>query len=353
MKELRRGNQLKLDVQRLTALWGFSEAALGGILHLLKVPLTGLLIGGAAVFFISLIARNAESPSQILKSTLVVILIKAAVTPFIPLNSYFAVTVQGVLSYLFFSFIPSYKLSAILLGMITLTFSAFQKLFIITFIFGNAFWESIDSFATFLITQHPFLSSIHSLRVSVIIISVYAAIHLLGGLIVGIKVARVDSWLERKRMLFKLDELKNVSTNPLFDQKKSFKRKRWWQRKSGIIFIAFSIALMVLSYLVPKIGKSMSTDILFMIIRSIAITLIWFKIISPFILSHFQKFIEKRKFEHAAEINKMTSLFPQFKKVINYCWNESYEHEGLRRVLIFLSNSLALLLIIDISNEQD
>lgn len=342
---------LKLDIQRLTALWGFSEAALGGILHILKVPLTGLLIGGAAVFFISLIARYAESPSQILKSTLVVILIKAVVTPFIPLNSYFAVAVQGILGYLFFRFIPYYKVSAILLGMITLTFSAFQKLFIITFMFGNAFWDSIDSFVGFLIKQHPFLQSIHSLKASAIIISVYASIHLLGGLLIGIKVARVDKWLERKSKKFDLERLKNVVANPIFDPKKSSKRKRWWQRKSGILFIIFSLALMMLSYFVPKLGKSTAPDILFMIIRSVVITFIWFKVISPFILSRFKNFIEKRKFDHAAEINKITSQFPEFKKVINYCWEETYELEGLRRVLTFLSNSLALLLILEISDE--
>ena len=90
-----------------------------------------------------------------------------------------------------------------------------------------------------------------------------------------------------------------------------------------------------------------------MIIRSIAITLIWFKIISPFILKHFKKFIEKRKFEHASEVNKITAQFPAFKKVVNYCWNQSAEHAGVKRVYRFLSNSLALLLIIDLTNEQD
>lgn len=353
MKEIQRGIPLKLDVQRLTALWGFSEAALGGILHMLKVPLTGLLIGGAAVFFIALIARYAESPSQILRSTLVVILIKAVVTPFIPLNSYFAVTLQGVLGYLFFRFIPSYRFSAILLGMITLSFSAFQKLFIITFMFGNAFWESIDSFVKFILAQLPFLKHLHTPSASLILISIYAAIHILGGLYVGVKVAGIDRWLEKKKSLCDPDALRNISANQLFEQKKSHKRKKWWQRKSGIILLMFSLILVILSYIFPQLGKSTSTNIFFMVIRSIAITLIWFKIISPFILKHFKKFIEKRKFEHASEVNRMTSQFPLFKKVVNYCWNKSSEQVGFKRLYRFLSNSLALLLIIDITNEQD
>lgn len=353
MNETHRGSSLKLDVQRLTALWGFSEAALGGILHILKVPLTGLLIGGAAVFFISLIARYAESPSQILKSTLVVILIKAVVTPFIPLNSYFAVSLQGGLGYLFFRFIPSYRFSAILLGMITLSFSAFQKLFIITFMFGNAFWESIDSFVKFILAQLPLLNHLHTPSASLIIVSVYAAIHVIGGLYVGIKANRIDKWLERKTASFDINVLKNSPDNPIFEQRKHSKKRRWWQRKSGIILLTFSLILVILSYIFPQLGRSTSTNIFIMIIRSIAITLIWFKIISPFILKHFKKFIEKRKFEHASEVNKITAQFPAFKKVVNYCWNQSAEQTGVKRVYRFLSNSLALLLIIDLTNEQD
>ncbi len=48
--------QRQLAVQRLTALWAFSESGLGGILHALQMPFTGLLVGGMAILLISLIA---------------------------------------------------------------------------------------------------------------------------------------------------------------------------------------------------------------------------------------------------------------------------------------------------------
>ncbi len=343
----------KLDVQRLTALWGFSEATLGAILHLLKIPLTGLFIGGAAVFFIALIYRNSESPSQILKSTLIVVLIKAVITPFIPLNSYFAVTLQGSLGYLFFRFIPSFKFASVLLGMITLTLSALQKLIIITIVFGNSFWDAIDSFATFIITQHSFLADLESLKLSLIIISIYTSIHFLAGMYIGFKVSRVDSWLERKRKSFNFDDLKNISGNSIFHNTKPPKRRSWWRKKSGIFLLVFSVGLLALSYWMPHFGKSTSLNILIMIIRSILISIIWFNIISPILLKQFRIFIDKKKFDHASEINKLTSLFPHFKSVISYSWNETSELIGMRRVYVFLSNSLALLLILDIKNEQD
>ncbi|MCK5088079.1 MAG: hypothetical protein KAQ90_11190, partial [Melioribacteraceae bacterium] len=68
-------------VNRLTALWAFSEAALGGILHALKIPLTGLFVGGAAVIFISLIAYYSEKKHAILRATLLVVIVKFVVAP--------------------------------------------------------------------------------------------------------------------------------------------------------------------------------------------------------------------------------------------------------------------------------
>ncbi len=44
-------------ITKLILLWAFSESALGGMLHALRIPLTGLFVGGSAVIFISLIAH--------------------------------------------------------------------------------------------------------------------------------------------------------------------------------------------------------------------------------------------------------------------------------------------------------
>lgn len=77
-------NTQTLSVLRITALWAFSESAFGGILHALTVPLRGIFINAAAVLFISLIALFSKSSKEILKSTLIVILIKALVSPHFP-----------------------------------------------------------------------------------------------------------------------------------------------------------------------------------------------------------------------------------------------------------------------------
>ena len=66
-------------IQRLTAFWAFSEAALGGVLHITRLPFKGILIAGAATVFITLIGQFSKSRGTILKSTLLVIIVKYVV----------------------------------------------------------------------------------------------------------------------------------------------------------------------------------------------------------------------------------------------------------------------------------
>jgi hypothetical protein len=58
-----------VSIARLTALWAFVEAGLGGILHAFKVPFTGLLVGGMAVMLITLIAHFSNGiPNKLFKT---------------------------------------------------------------------------------------------------------------------------------------------------------------------------------------------------------------------------------------------------------------------------------------------
>ena len=71
----------QLAIYRLTALWAFVECGLGGVLHALKIPLTGFLVGAMAVIVICLIAKLApqNKSNQIFQALIVVLLIKISV----------------------------------------------------------------------------------------------------------------------------------------------------------------------------------------------------------------------------------------------------------------------------------
>lgn len=344
---LKKSSFSSINVKKLTALWAFSESTLGGILHALKIPFTGLFVGSASVFFISLIAQNSKSKNEILKSTFIVILVKVVVTPFVQLTSHFAVLLQGLLGYSFYKFIPFKKFSTFLFAITALLLSAFQKIIILTILFGNGLWIAIDSFMKFLVIQFSLPKEFESLSISWILILIYASLHLFAGIYVSIKILNFDKWYLQKKSEFDINLFNLKEENDLFIKKDNKKKKRWWQKKSGFLILIFSFTIMIISYLYPSLGKNIAYDILFMIIRSFIITFIWFEFISPKLIFYLQKYFEKKKFQHATEINTVTAVFPDLKKIINHTWNYSSKFNGIKRLKVFLSNTITLMFLLN------
>jgi hypothetical protein len=335
-----------LNIQRVIALWGFSEAVFGGILHALKIPLTGLFLGGAAVIFITLIAHYSNDKLSILRATLIVVLVKAFVSPHSPFTAYFAVALQGVLGYLLFSVIKFERAAALLLGFFSLLFSALQKLILLTLIFGTGLWKSIDLFIEFVFSQIPFVKQAPTFSFSLIIILIYTGVHIFTGIYLGVKAVLIPEWLLSKSKSFYETKFNFEEDQDFF--KATSEKKRWWKHQSGIIVFLFLAVLMIISFYYPQLGKNHAYEILFTLVRAIVIMFFWFSIISPFLMKHFKKFIEKKNFKHASELNQITILFPGFKQIINFCWKISAIEKGTKRIRKFFADSLALLLLAEI-----
>src|SRR3954466_15147819 len=101
---------------RLVALWVVCEALLGGIIHGLRLPISGLIVGSSAVVCISLIAWYRPARGTILKATMVVALFKMMLSPHSPLPAYLAVFFQGFLGELLFFRRKNFRLMCILFG---------------------------------------------------------------------------------------------------------------------------------------------------------------------------------------------------------------------------------------------
>ncbi len=348
-------NKEFVTVSRITALWAFSEAALGGVLHALKIPFTGLFIGGSAVIFLSLIAHFASRKSLIIQSTLVVILIKGMVSPYTPLNAYFSVFLQGISAYLLFSLIPNKKISSFILGVIALSFSALQKVFVLTVVFGNTLWKSIDTFGNYLSSEFLFNNTeTVDFQLSYVLIGIYAAIHLIGGIAFGITAGKTPGWIYKnahkaeeynKRLLHK-DEKLNLQP----EKKKN--KKVWWKKKSTIIVVLFSLTMIIISYLNPQLDDNLVFQIMIMLVRSVVITYIWFGLLSPILIKWIKKYLLKKKSEYSKEVNQILALFPYFKGIINYSWEETKSLKSYKRVMPFLKNSFILLLMADIDSYE-
>ncbi|MFZ1290026.1 MAG: hypothetical protein WAR79_08045 [Melioribacteraceae bacterium] len=336
----------KIILNKVTALWAFSEAALGGILHILKIPLTGLFIGSSAVIFISLIAYFSNSRKEIFESTIKVLIVKFIVSPYTPLNAYIAVFIQSLLGYILF-FKGFNKLSPILLGILSLLYSAFQKIFVLTIIFGMTLWESIDIFFKFVIDQIlPNSINIVQLKISYIIVGIYVCVHLISGILAGFYASNIPQRLQtinvEKNIL-----LNNQLNDFLLNRKSKTKKKKWWKKPSNIGIFIFSIIVIILSYFVKDFDKNIAFNIIIMLFRSVMIIVIWYYLISPVALKFVNKFLMKRKQKQAEEVESIVSVFPIIKSIIKYSWNETQNVKNVKRVFTFLDKILIHYLLLE------
>lgn len=337
-------SDFQISVIKITALWAFSESAFGGILHALTIPFRGLFISAAAVLFISLIALFSKSGKEILKSTLIVILIKALVSPHSPLTAYFAVGIQGLLGYLLFSTKKFYTFSALLLGIFTLFFSGIQKIVVLTFLFGNNLWKSINIFIDQVFNDFLSLGINSNINYGYLLVGIYVSIHLLAGVFIGIYAGRLPKKLNsflQNNPLINFDE--TDFEYPKKDEKR--KKKSWLLRPTGIIIITVLISLLIFTYLFPSSKEIASIEIIIMLVRSVALTFIWYIFLAPIVKKLFQKYLSNKKSVYAKEIDEMMNMFPQFRKIVSYCWKNSQSKTGLKRIHYFLSTSFYYMLL--------
>ena len=331
-----------LGVLRITALWAFSESAFGGILHALTIPLRGIFISSAAVLFISLIALFAKNSKDILKSTLIVVIIKAVVSPYSPLAAYLAVSLKGVLGFLLFSTKRFYRLSAFLFGLLVLFFSGVQKIVILTILFGNTLWESLDifikqvSFEVFKI-NHP------EINYGYLLIVAYVLLHLIAGLFIGIYAGRLPQRIDYYKGVIP-SSISSINGEEIPRREKR-KKRNWFFRPTGIFILFISIGVIILSYLSPELEKNVAMSVIIMLIRALAITFVWYTLLAPVVKKYFQKFVAKRKSEYSKDLEEIISMFPKFRVIVNNCWKLSDEKKGFRRIRYFLSTSFYYLLL--------
>jgi hypothetical protein len=342
MFSFRENAENRLSVLKITALWAFSESAFGGILHALTIPLRGLFISSAAVLFITLIALFSKESKEIIKATVIVILIKAIVSPHSPLNAYLAVSLQGVLGFLLFSTKKFFKLSALLLGVFVLFFSGIQKIVVLTILFGNTLWESFDIFIK-QVSIEMFNIDHPDINYGYILIAGYVLLHLIAGLFIGFYAGKLPLKIKHyDNHVPSLIEMKEAEEIP---QKEKRKKKSWFLRPTGIFVIVISAGVILLSYLSPELEEEIALSILFMLVRSLVITFLWYILLAPLAKKLFNRFVSKRKSEYAQDLEDIISMFPQFKKIVNYCWKLSKNKNGYKRIRYFLSTSFYYLLL--------
>ncbi len=311
-------------IQRLTALWAFTESGLGGIMHALHIPFTGLLVGGMAVIMICMIAEFSEQKyRQILKAALIVLIVKAMAAPFTPVTAYIAVSFQALLGFLLFSLLGVNYISIFLLSSIAMLESAIQKLLVLTLFFGESLWKAMDKMVAFVSTQlgNAILNGGNW------IVGMYLFIYFVGGFVIAWLAYGAIKNFNTTNPVFIPKEFCEVKTDFITDSghvKKNSYKKIWI-----LLFIMIVLSLMLFFFSADK--KEGWLDVIKTIAWTASSLLIWFMLIGPILKKTIQKVLKKKQSRYSDEIIMTISFLPVLKKLTVLAWEQSKLQSGFKR----------------------
>jgi hypothetical protein len=315
-------------VFRLTALWALAESGLGGWMHALKLPFTGFFVGGFAIIIISLIARFG-SPKDVVKATIIVLLIKAAVSPHSPPPAYLAVAFQGFLGALLYRVLP-FSIASVFLGIIAMVESALQMLIIATIIYGKSLWQAIDSFFKGLVREFHLPAD---LSFSFWIIIAYTAIYATWGLILGIWMIRLPQQIERKANTIGIV----VTEKTVMDQKT---RRKGTVSKIFTYLIVLTAILLIFLFDKSTMGKAT-----YVVIRTFAVLafLIW--VVNPVFKWLMQFWLKRSRGKVNRSVEEIISTLPELRGYLKPAFARAKEkHTGLARYKEFVLIMIVLTL---------
>jgi nucleoside-triphosphatase THEP1 len=335
-------NEKKNDLliyYRIVSAWAICESVLGGIIHAIKIPVSGLIVGSAAVLCISLIAWFAPAKGNILKATLLVAIIKMMLSPQAPIPAYFALFFQGLTGELLFHRRKFFRTACILLAVFALMESALQRILVLTLVYGNSFWNVVDKFFSDL--------SGYGARYSYWIAVVYCGIHIIAGLIVGWQCGllpkQIDKWTRDPALKISIaDEIDTAIPS------QTKRRKRRWK----VWALWIMLLALYLQSSIP-IGHAWLPSQVFLriLIRSSIIVLGWILIISPILLGLLKEWLRKKRSRFASETAILLALLPGTRRIFNESWHHSNEKKGWHRLKLFSKTVLVAIFRSGLRNE--
>lgn len=326
-----------IAIQRLTALWALNECGLGGILHALQSPFTGLLVGSIAMICIAFICIFAENKwKAVMTSLAIVLIIKALVSPHSTPTAYIAVTFQAISGAIIYRYIPNLLLASMLFVTIGLIESGIQRLLTLTILYGNTIWEAIDIWGEWITKQWHVVILVSSSR---LIIYIYLLIHFISGLFIG--------WLIY-RMIKAIHRLWGDSQYELRlgrDDKKEFfmpgsgPRRKW---KKFFLFIILMVGI-VFAYTLGDNHTGIQKGLI-SVIRAVVLLAIWFIFLAPLVIKVLKKFLRKKHQQLSEQVAHTMDIIPLLAWILDKAWKETQHLSFFRRWKSFVIHALLYIL---------
>ncbi|HRG20990.1 MAG TPA: hypothetical protein PLQ57_08155 [Saprospiraceae bacterium] len=312
----------KYDISGLICLWALAESGIGGVLHALRLPFTGIFVGGFAVISIALIAWYSSDKNEILKALSIVLAVKLLASPHSPWQAYVAVAFQGLLGYFLFNHRQQYALRTIAFTTICLLESALQKILLAILIFGTEFLSAVDKSAIN-VAQSVGIELDSSVVTWLFV--VYTLLHLLTGIFLGLWIPSLPQAIARAE---------DIANNDI-EQHKPVETQNASSWK-GLLFVLTGIALLLYFYL----PDNAAFNLVSLLLRVILLTLTLTFAIGPLIKMLILKYLAKNK-QNKAAINQVLIRLPHFRnKLIQHYYFARNNFRGIKAIKFFILGML-------------
>lgn len=292
---------------------------------MMKLPFTGLILGGLACIIVVLIARLSDNlQKDIVRSMMIVCLIKLSVSPHTPFTAYIAVGFQGLFAMLVYRWFGLRSISILFVCMICMLESALQKLLVLTLIFGNPLWDAVNSFGDSVLKN---FGVDQGYSASNILIGLYLIIYSITGICIALIINHLLKILNNpeKVLLYENIQQNAVPLNAPNPSKKSVFRKN----------TALLIITIILVSAVLYSGSEIWKNALYLLLRSFIILFLLYKVFSPVLLYFLQKWLSKKQSASQLNLKLTMDLFPQISAVLDFASQQSKKASGTDKIIVF------------------
>lgn len=307
---------------RIIALWVVCESVLGGIIHGLHLPVSGLIVGSCSILCITLIAVHEKSKGAIFKATMVVLLFKFMLSPQSPPTAYIAVLFQGLMGQLFIGKEIS-KTKVISFSMLTMAESALQRLLVMLIFFGIEFWKAMDQYAASVVR-------VENLAFSQWLAIAYIMTHVIIGAFVGFYCYRFAQKSKAPEKYFP-----HLLLNENMEEEIAKAKPEQGRRK--IIWIIMLIVLYVCTFYFGEghywqmIAKT--------ILRMVVLIFLWQWLVIPVFRIVSEKFFADRKIRYQELFDAVAKDLPAIQTIVRKCWSNAKGKNIFHRIMLFISMS--------------
>jgi len=294
-------------------LWALVEISLGGFLHALRLPFTGITVGSIAILTLFLIARNSETYKEVFQAFITVAGLKLVLSPQSSPFSYVAMFIQ-TLCVLPLTGVNRNPGRARITSLILLAslYSPLQKILILWFTLGSELLYGISDWVQGIIPIQNIQSLVWWLP-----IATWIFIHLIAGFIISTFAIRWKFGLNRDQYLSEQWDLFNKlerpgSTNSNFS--------RLSNQMMPIIFLLVG-PILILSFAAHESWIKL-------IIRPLVILSIWFILLRPMLY-----FLGSKRILNLRDSilhQQLQTMIPIFRRGVLFSWKEAKQVSWFR-----------------------